>query len=434
MLTSLAPQSRCGRAAVLVVPLLLSIMVPTSPLARVWHVRPDSTGEAPTIQAAVDSAEAGDEVLLAPGTYTWTSQGGLPTLATMIQIDKPITLRGEAGASATVLDAERRARVVTCGVPVTVRGLTIRGGQSPMGIGGGGINMTGGLLEDCKITDNRTTFITGGGGVAMSNGVVQDCEISGNQTGLDGRGGGAALYRVQLIRCLVRENIAVGDPGGSGGGVVSSDSKIMDCRFEDNEAGGPFGSSGGAIQAARDSIIRCVFIGNRASSDITAGSAGGAIAAAAVFVSECVFIGNGATGSPNVGGCLSTILPAQAWVERCTFLENSSGVHNAMVTRSIIAKCTAGPPCSGTAVVTCSDVYANFTGDDLCRGSGSTGNITADPEFCAVDPTGSENVFLQKDSPCANAACGLMGARGLGCQSVTVVPVPMTAIKKLYGR
>ena len=37
--------------------------------ARTWHVRADSTGDAPTIQAAIDSASGGDSVLVAEGLY-----------------------------------------------------------------------------------------------------------------------------------------------------------------------------------------------------------------------------------------------------------------------------------------------------------------------------------------------------------------------------
>ncbi len=37
--------------------------------ARTWYVKPDSTGDAPTVYAAMDAAASGDTVLVAAGTY-----------------------------------------------------------------------------------------------------------------------------------------------------------------------------------------------------------------------------------------------------------------------------------------------------------------------------------------------------------------------------
>jgi hypothetical protein len=44
--------------------------MPTASSGRVWNVYPDGSGDAPTIQAAIEAAVDGDEVLLHPGAYS----------------------------------------------------------------------------------------------------------------------------------------------------------------------------------------------------------------------------------------------------------------------------------------------------------------------------------------------------------------------------
>ena len=45
--------------------------------ARTWHIQPDGTGDAPTIQAAVDQAIDGDVVELANGTFEGSGNRGV---------------------------------------------------------------------------------------------------------------------------------------------------------------------------------------------------------------------------------------------------------------------------------------------------------------------------------------------------------------------
>jgi hypothetical protein len=49
--------------------LVFGLVVPTAAIARTWQIPVDALGDAPSVQAGIDSATAGDTVLVCPGTY-----------------------------------------------------------------------------------------------------------------------------------------------------------------------------------------------------------------------------------------------------------------------------------------------------------------------------------------------------------------------------
>lgn len=77
------------RAALLV--LLASVVLSSVASARVWYIRPDGTGDAPTIKAAVDSAARGDTLILADGIYQGEGNKNI-TLA-----EKAVRIQSESG-------------------------------------------------------------------------------------------------------------------------------------------------------------------------------------------------------------------------------------------------------------------------------------------------------------------------------------------------
>jgi hypothetical protein len=90
--------------------------------------------------------------------------------------------------------------------------------------------------------------------------------------------------------------------------------------------------------------------------------------------------------------------------------------------------------------IACNNVFGNSTANYLngTDPTGTNGNISIDPEFCAVDPPGSGNFLLQSDSPCApgnhpdGVSCGLIGACPVGCDKVSIEPASWGAIKSIY--
>ncbi len=105
-----------------------------------------------------------------------------------------------------------------------------------------------------------------------------------------------------------------------------------------------------------------------------------------------------------------------------------------MIDRCIIAGSTAGQGiyCSGaTPVISCSNVWGNAGGDDIC-GTDGGGNFSSDPLFCG---TVERPYNLQDASPCApgnhpDGLCDgeLIGAAAAGCGSS---PVPQALLSDL---
>jgi len=101
----------------------LNLLVRANAQARTWNILEDGSGDAPTVQAGIDSAAAGDTVLVGPGTFH----------EAINFLGKGIILRSLSGVTVTILDATGLdTRVVTFNSgesrTAVLTGFTITGG------------------------------------------------------------------------------------------------------------------------------------------------------------------------------------------------------------------------------------------------------------------------------------------------------------------
>ena len=164
-------------------------------------------GTYPTIQDAINAAVAGDEVLVAPGTYN----------ETINFMGKAITVTSSGGAAATVIDGGKAGSVVSFvtgeGLGSVLDGFTIINGQNGAGPG---IFCNG---ASPSILNNVITLQTGaaGLGVASIGGgpLIQGNEIHGNAALVLG----GAIYLDNTTAHVEGNHFHDNSAGGAGGAV-----------------------------------------------------------------------------------------------------------------------------------------------------------------------------------------------------------------------
>lgn len=197
------------------------------------------TTAARRVQLAVNAANHGDTVLVAPGTY--------PNPA--ILLNRGITVRSVAGPVHTILDGQLINRVVTLAHPqATLDGFTIKRGAADAG---GGAYISLGKIVNCIIAENSSFGDLGGNFTYVPNIPRYYCRASYDSAIHEGGGGVAVLHGGTVENSLIYNNTAV-----HGGGVASiNGGHLNHVTIVGNNAttgGGWFGKNAGSI---RNSIL-----------------------------------------------------------------------------------------------------------------------------------------------------------------------------------
>jgi hypothetical protein len=203
----------CGLAAALL------LAAAAGALAEVRYVDVNSTNATPpyitwataatNIQAAVDAAVAGDEVVVTNGTYYGSGLGN------RVRVNKPLTVRSANGPGATII--------------------------SVFGSGTGCVYLTNGASLSGFMLANGSSP---GGGVFCESqtAVVSNCVVSGNRTFGEGPGSGA--YGGTLNNCTITDNMAYDNSIGGGAGGGAYQCILNNCKLSGNSAtigGGAYG-------------------------------------------------------------------------------------------------------------------------------------------------------------------------------------------------
>lgn len=266
--------------------LVAALLVPacgTALAATSYHVTPQGSDAADglswataklTIQAAVDAAATGDEVVVSNGIYG---------VSAAVNIAKGVAVRSLAGPAATVIErSSGTTRLVSLAhADAVLEGFTI----TKSTFGGVQISSPGGTLANCIVTGNDISDTPrNGGGILMVGGRVQNCRVINNSVsfgsaGLTGRGGGIHASGGALIESTVISNNFLGRGTGiqsAGAGVHMTGSTLRNSLIAGNEhhidSTDLTRSHAGGVYASSSTIENCTIADNY--SRLTTGAGG----------------------------------------------------------------------------------------------------------------------------------------------------------------
>jgi parallel beta-helix repeat protein len=352
-----------------------------------------------TIQAAINAANNGDTVLVAPGTYVENINFN----------GKAITVKSSAGPAATIIDGNTNGSVVTFNTNETtssvLSGFTIRNGLSSFsspGLGfGGGIYISGAspTITGNVITGNQAAQ---GTGIAVQGAspIIQNNKISEN-TNIPccvpgGLGGGGILLldtvSPQILNNLITNNTLDGAEGGGLTLYSAGTPTIQGNLISGNSVSGlePAAVGGGMwiVNFSNPLIVQNIIVGN------SADQGAGIVSSPSTY--------NGGSGTLLVNNTIANNNARQLFgsalqVGGTTVLFNNLII--GMPNQSAV-DCGAGSPAPAFQF---NDVFAppaSPYGRNCTDQTGQNGNISSDPLFMNV---ASSDFHLKQGSPAIDA-------------------------------
>lgn len=199
---------------------VLILSAPQMSQAATWHV----PVQCPTIQAGIDSASAGDTVLVACGTYTWTGEG-TGGFYGLVRMKSGVCLRSETGrANCVTIDAENQGRVIYCELLESssrIEGFTFTRGDT-VDCGAGILcEQSSPRIAHCRFIGNSSDWLGGGMYCHESFPTVIDCVFADNFCLWYGGGIYCSSCSPSFIRCQISNNSSGQRAGGVYCGVSS---------------------------------------------------------------------------------------------------------------------------------------------------------------------------------------------------------------------
>lgn len=217
-------------------------LLPSSALAGTITVTSTSDSGPGSLRAAIETASAGETIMVGAGDYEVTSGD--------LVIGKNLTIVG-AGARHTSIDAKKTHHGLfeINGGAVTIEKLKITGAEQ-LGGSGGGIALEGGsvTLVEVEVTADSVTTGGDGGGISARSGTHLTIDASTISNNLAYNGGGIYTSATTTIEdSTIAANTAGSNTrNGDAGGIQNGGSlTLVNDTIADNESFNGSGSGGG---------------------------------------------------------------------------------------------------------------------------------------------------------------------------------------------